>query len=188
MSDKSVTFSPREMEVLALAWQCMETQPKVRLPSVLCIPPAPPHHASIFIAYALTQRQIDMDKLAALTGYTPGSASVTLGKIKQKIKLVGSSTPAAPITPKRAGGPVRGKASSAKRGAAKANDDDESPSKKRKAPAKKIREEDIEADDDEEQFMGIGIKKEQSPEGMGSYEFYDQAREAAGYEIEDEEP
>jgi hypothetical protein len=127
-----------------------------------------------------------MDKLAALTGYTPGSASVTLGKIKQKIKLVGSSTPAAPITPKKPGGPVRGKTSSAKRSAAKVNGDDESPSKKRKAPAKKLREEEVEADDDEEQFMGMGIKKEQSPEGMGSYEFYDQARVAAGYEVEED--
>jgi hypothetical protein len=30
MAEKSITFSPREMEVLALAWQCMEAQPKVR--------------------------------------------------------------------------------------------------------------------------------------------------------------
>jgi hypothetical protein len=28
-SDKAITFSAREMEVLALAWQCMEAQPKV---------------------------------------------------------------------------------------------------------------------------------------------------------------
>lgn len=28
--DQSVSFSSREMEVLALAWQCMETEPKVR--------------------------------------------------------------------------------------------------------------------------------------------------------------
>ncbi|EOA81738.1 hypothetical protein ACJQWK_11114 [Exserohilum turcicum] len=62
---KEVTFSAREMEVLALAWQCMETPPK-----------------------------IDMVKLAALTGYTPGSASVTLGNIKRKIKLVGDSAAA----------------------------------------------------------------------------------------------
>jgi hypothetical protein len=27
--NKEISFSPREMEVLALAWQCMETQPKV---------------------------------------------------------------------------------------------------------------------------------------------------------------
>jgi hypothetical protein len=27
--EEGVSFSPREMEVLALAWQCMETEPKV---------------------------------------------------------------------------------------------------------------------------------------------------------------
>lgn len=30
-SNTTIQFSPREMEVLALAWQCMEAQPKVRL-------------------------------------------------------------------------------------------------------------------------------------------------------------
>lgn len=29
-SKDTVSFSPREMETLALAWQCMESQPKVR--------------------------------------------------------------------------------------------------------------------------------------------------------------
>lgn len=39
-NSKDVSFTPREMEVLALAWQCMETQPKVHLhPS---IPPCNP--------------------------------------------------------------------------------------------------------------------------------------------------
>jgi hypothetical protein len=27
------TFSAREMEVLAIAWQCMESEPKVSLPT-----------------------------------------------------------------------------------------------------------------------------------------------------------
>lgn len=36
------TLSEREMEVLALAWQCMETQPKVRRP-ILQSPPIPLH-------------------------------------------------------------------------------------------------------------------------------------------------
>ncbi|KAI1542971.1 PIG-U domain containing protein [Pyrenophora tritici-repentis] len=72
MSNNVITFTPREMEVLALAWKCMETQPKV-----------------------------DMNKLASLTGYTPGSASVTFGKIKQKIRLVGDSlSSAGPAPPK----------------------------------------------------------------------------------------
>lgn len=33
MSNKNITLSAREMEVLALAWQCMEAQPKVCTPS-----------------------------------------------------------------------------------------------------------------------------------------------------------
>ncbi|KAI4956040.1 hypothetical protein J4E91_000250 [Alternaria rosae] len=50
-------LTPRENEVLALAWQCFEQEPKV-----------------------------DMNKLAALTGYTLGSAGFTMGKIKRKLK------------------------------------------------------------------------------------------------------
>ncbi|EFQ91521.1 hypothetical protein PTT_11612 [Pyrenophora teres f. teres 0-1] len=72
MSNNNVTFTPREMEVLALAWHCMESQPK-----------------------------IDMNKLASLTGYTPGSATVTFGKIKHKIKLIGDSlSSSGPAPPK----------------------------------------------------------------------------------------
>lgn len=47
----------RENEVLALAWQCMETEPKVRLPPRL--------HMLIFADIAT---QIDFAKLARLSG------------------------------------------------------------------------------------------------------------------------
>ncbi|KAL7779588.1 hypothetical protein CFE70_009092 [Pyrenophora teres f. teres 0-1] len=70
MSNNNVTFTPREMEVLALAWHCMESQPK-----------------------------IDMNKLASLTGYTPGSATnghrakATTTSTPKKRTMPTSSTP-----------------------------------------------------------------------------------------------
>ncbi|KAF1982547.1 hypothetical protein K402DRAFT_457233 [Aulographum hederae CBS 113979] len=56
MSDKAIPLSEKEMRLLALAWQCFDIQPKV-----------------------------DYNKLAALAGYTSGSASVMLGRIKRKL-------------------------------------------------------------------------------------------------------
>ncbi|KAF2440713.1 hypothetical protein P171DRAFT_106571 [Karstenula rhodostoma CBS 690.94] len=72
-SEEALNFSAREMEVLALAWQCFESEPK-----------------------------IDIKKLARLTGYTEGSASVTIGKIKRKLKTHGGDAGATPaVTPKK---------------------------------------------------------------------------------------
>ncbi|KAF2754396.1 hypothetical protein EJ05DRAFT_489117 [Pseudovirgaria hyperparasitica] len=77
-SDTAVTFTEKEMFMLASAWQCMSEQPK-----------------------------IDMDKLAKICGYTAGSCSVTFGKLKRKIKALGDSnsdiTAAPPSTPKSGG-------------------------------------------------------------------------------------
>ncbi|RAR01165.1 hypothetical protein DDE82_006737 [Stemphylium lycopersici] len=136
-----VTFTSREMEVLALAWQCMETQPK-----------------------------IDMTKLASLTGYTPGSASVTLGKIKQKIKLIGNNAATnAPATPRKTGGgrpktastPLSS-SSSSKRGASAAM---ATPSKRpRKGVAREEQCGDGGGDDDDEEDFGVAgikVKKEE---------------------------
>ncbi|KAF2823523.1 hypothetical protein CC86DRAFT_69053 [Ophiobolus disseminans] len=166
MSDKSITLSAREMEVLALAWQCMEAQPK-----------------------------IDMNKLAQLTGYTPRSASVTFGNIKRKIKLLGEGLAAnGPTTPKKGGGHGRAKAgptttpkSTGKRSAkAAANGDDdipdpeETPTKRaKKAGSKKARED---LDDDEEEFNFGRIKKEEIDDIHNSATgLYDQmSRAAAG--------
>jgi hypothetical protein len=35
--EEGITFSPREMEVLALAWQCFDAEPKVRLVAPLTL-------------------------------------------------------------------------------------------------------------------------------------------------------
>jgi hypothetical protein len=167
-ADKSIQLSAREMEVLALAWQCMEAQPKVR--------PNPPTLSTFTLPYPSSPTpslhpntpQIDMQKLAALTGYTPGTASVTFGNIKRKIKLLGEGLAAAgPATPK-GGGPGRGKAagatprSSAKRSAAKATEEDgtETPTKrpKKSPPKKAARNAD---DDDDEEFDFGKVKKEE---------------------------
>jgi hypothetical protein len=96
-AEKSITFSPREMEVLALAWQCMDTQPKVR-------PSSPRLPSSAHTLLTSRKKKINMDKLARLTGYTPGSASVTFGNIKRKIKLLGEALAEdGPRTPKKGG-------------------------------------------------------------------------------------
>jgi hypothetical protein len=102
-----------------------------------------------------------MNKLASLTGYTPGSASVTFGNIKRKIKLLGDGLAAdGPATPKKAGGPERGKAgttpkSTGKRGAGKADGDGETPSKR----AKKTKKTTNDDEDDEESIPKV--KKEE---------------------------
>ncbi|KAF1936540.1 hypothetical protein EJ02DRAFT_427425 [Clathrospora elynae] len=144
--DKDVTLSPREMEVLALAWQCMETQPK-----------------------------IDMRKLASLTGYTFGSASVTFGNIKRKIKLLGDSLSAiAPATPKKRGGSDLAKTTPKKRGAAAVNDTATTPSKRTRKVARQPSADDEE--DDEEDFgfeaksKGAVVKKEEEEEGVDGFD------------------
>ncbi|KAL1613016.1 hypothetical protein SLS60_001248 [Paraconiothyrium brasiliense] len=130
-ADEAPTFTAREMEVLALAWQCFENEPK-----------------------------IDIKKLASLTGYTEGSASVTIGKIKRKLKAHGAgagggenrSTPAS--TPKKT--TVAKTPKSGKRGADKMFN--ESPTKTKKAKVQQ---------DEEEEFK---IKPE--PEVDGEYGGY----------------
>ncbi|EUC47043.1 hypothetical protein COCMIDRAFT_35346 [Bipolaris oryzae ATCC 44560] len=138
-NSKDVSFTPREMEVLALAWQCMETQPK-----------------------------IDMAKLGALAGYTPGSASVTFGKIKSKLKLLGESLQDTPGTPskstpkKKAATPASTTPRKRKNAALVA---DATPSKKGKMP---MREEDDVEDDDEVIKCDVsGVKKEEEIEDYG---------------------
>ncbi|KAH8719353.1 hypothetical protein GQ44DRAFT_829247 [Phaeosphaeriaceae sp. PMI808] len=70
-----IDLTSRENEVLALAWQCFENEPKV-----------------------------DIAKLASLTGYTPGSASVTLGNIKRKLKNRAAGITKDSPTPKKSQG------------------------------------------------------------------------------------
>ncbi|KAF2032292.1 hypothetical protein EK21DRAFT_87414 [Setomelanomma holmii] len=120
-TDKSVQFSAREMEVLALAWQCMESQPK-----------------------------IDMEKLAKLTGYTFKSAGVSFGNIKRKLKLLGEGLSAdGPATPKngRAKTATTSKSTGKKRAKGSDEDEVETPSKRPKKSTRKRNDDD---DDDED--------------------------------------
>jgi hypothetical protein len=88
-----------------------------------------------------------------LTGYTEGSASVTIGKIKRKLKTHGGggdsgATPVA--TPKKT--PVAKTPKSGKRAAAAAIDFDESPTKRKKKQPSVNAQQDRNADDDDEEF------------------------------------
>ncbi|KAF2794126.1 hypothetical protein K505DRAFT_304579 [Melanomma pulvis-pyrius CBS 109.77] len=135
--EEDISFSPREMEVLALAWQCMETEPK-----------------------------INMAKLAHLTGYTQGSASVTLGKIKRKMRQHAEGAGTSPTTPKKPTGVTKPK-SGTKRPTATPHD---TPSKK-KGSAKPPR---YDSDDDGE-FANVKVKTEEGRELLrGADEFLKQ--------------
>ncbi|KAH9863115.1 hypothetical protein IAQ61_009392, partial [Plenodomus lingam] len=136
--DKINPLSAREMEVLALAWQCMDVQPK-----------------------------IDTHKLASLTGYTPGSASVTMGNIKRKLKILGDSltsksgptTPKKTVTPKSTAGSKRG---------APAN---ETPSKRQKSGGRPKQQHSAKDDEDDDEEMtkteeSIKVKKELFEDAM----------------------
>jgi hypothetical protein len=110
---------------------------------------------------------MDFKKFAQLTGYTEGSAKVTLGNIKRKLKNHASGITGTPAstpkksatpsvkTPKSGGGKKRAVAEDAN-----GNGNDESPTKKARTPAKakpkKKREED--ADDE---FADVKIKSEE---------------------------
>jgi hypothetical protein len=130
-----------------------------------------------------------MEKLADLTGYTPGSASVTFGNIKRKIKLLGEDLAAnGPATPKKAGGPGRSKTttpkSTGKRGAAKTADN-ESPTKRTKKNSTKKTRDDLE--DDDEHFAPPVKKEEVNDINEGANDFYSQVQNAAGYDTEQDE-
>ncbi|ORY03495.1 hypothetical protein BCR34DRAFT_591575 [Clohesyomyces aquaticus] len=149
-SNQAITFSPKEMQNLALAWQCMETEPK-----------------------------IDYEKFGRLAGYTKGSASVTIGNLKRKLRthtgaLNGSpittpSTPKTPKTPK----------SSSKR-AAPGTSADATPSKKSRNTSAKGKNAHLGADimneDDEEEFKNVKVKSEEvAALGEDAQSFWDQS-------------
>jgi hypothetical protein len=135
-----------------------------------------------YAAHTLTCTQIDMVKLASLTGYTPGSASVTFGNIKRKIKQLGDGLAAdGPATPKKG---ARSKAtptpkSTGKRTASATDaNEDESPSKRpKKSTAKKIRDD----DDDDEHFVPRVKKEEVDELNAAAMGFYGPLTAAAGY-------
>ncbi|KAF2735523.1 hypothetical protein EJ04DRAFT_434820 [Polyplosphaeria fusca] len=163
-STEGLNLSAREMEVLALAWQCMEAEPK-----------------------------IDTAKLARLTGYTPNSATVTLSRIKRKLKdhaaQFDENNPALPKnassaagTPKKtsgtaAAGTSKDPKSTGKRATKVTATGDESPTKKRKATAKKGKGAASNGDDDDdEEFKVVNIKKEEHHDLLqGAQDFYNQS-------------
>jgi hypothetical protein len=121
-----------------------------------------------------------MAKLASLTGYTPGSASVTFGNIKRKLKQLGEGLAAdGPATPKNGARKATGTTpKSSKRGAT----EDPTPSKRaKKTPAKKARDD---TDDDDDEHFIPHVKKEEvadlNESALGLYGQLNNA--AAGYE------
>lgn len=149
MSATDNSLSQKEMETLALAWQCFDSEPKVRLPKQ--------HMCSQYQSCSpLTTTQVDTKKLAALTGYTVGSAGVTLGKIKRKLKNMSAAVTGEAVTPTST--PRKTPKSGGKRAAANTNDDD-TPSKKPRSNKKKART--PEPDDDDEEFRKVHVKNEE---------------------------
>ncbi|KAF2691984.1 hypothetical protein K458DRAFT_285033 [Lentithecium fluviatile CBS 122367] len=145
-------LSPRETEVLALAWQCMDSEPK-----------------------------IDFNKLADLAGYTPQSASVTFSKIKRKLKAhADGNSSGAPNTPKMpANTAPKTPKSGNKRAATIPAADGESPFKKKKSPTKKSA---YCQDDDDEEFKNVRVKSEETTDLLrGAAEFYNQAFNGGPY-------
>ncbi|KAI4617489.1 hypothetical protein J4E80_005692 [Alternaria sp. BMP 0032] len=132
------SLSAREIEVLALAWQCVDPQPKV-----------------------------DMVKLAALTGYTPGSASVTFGNIKRKLKnmAAGASEDSPPAKSRSGGRPRAATTSTPKKRGATAAPSSASKRSKKGAAARETTSSasDANDDDDDDDFglHGPKVKKEE---------------------------
>ena len=134
--------------------------------------------------------QIDIKKLARLTGYTEGSASVTIGKIKRKLKLHAAGTgeadagTASIATPKKAAG-AKAQKSAGKR-KTDVVDDENTPSKKKMKKMTMMKGADSKPaasafqEDEEEYKYKIKIKAEQDEDeddgdslaGYGGYEEY----------------
>ncbi|KAI4670380.1 uncharacterized protein J4E79_000661 [Alternaria viburni] len=132
------SLSAREIEVLALAWQCVDPQPKV-----------------------------DMVKLAALTGYTPGSASVTFGNIKRKLKnMAAGASEDSPPAKSRSGGRARATTATStpkKRGATAAAPASASKRRTARQPTSSNEASANDDDDDDDDFglNGPKVKKEE---------------------------
>lgn len=85
----------------------------------------------------LTSLQIDFEKLAGLSGYTVGSAKVTFGKVKRKIKaLQPGAEGSIVVTPKKGRAPAAATPKTPKTGTkrAAANADSPAPKKARATP------------------------------------------------------
>jgi hypothetical protein len=138
-----------------------------------------------------------MNKLAALTGYTPGSAAFTMGKITRKLTNKTAGISADNPTPKKSTGRPRTKSAPAgkKNGngkrAANSEEEDEhdgnadaTSSRRPKKAAKKP----LDDDDDDEEFGRHAIKKEEVNDlNFRAHDFYNQLNGAAaadGYGLE----
>ena len=101
-----------------------------------------------------------MPRLAELTGYTVGSASVTLGKIRRKMKLHAEGA-SAPSTPKKPAGVSKSTPKGTPKGTPKSSP------KKRTVPdstsgsPKKKKGKQVDNDDDYEEFHTPHIKAEE---------------------------
>lgn len=132
MSGQDVNFSPREIETLAAAWQCLDTDPK-----------------------------IDFVKLAQLTGYTEGSARFSWGVIKKKLKAKVASSGGGPVSaPKTPKTPRSTNATPKKRGAANINDTPSKKSKQNGRPLPVNVDNPVD-DDEEFEFRDLKVKKEE---------------------------
>lgn len=113
-----------------------------------------------------------------MSQYTPGSANVTFGKIKRKLKAKAAGAPAVPSTPKKATGGRPKTPKSNKRGATEEPATADTPSKKSKK-AKKVTKP---QSDDEEEFVNFSVKKEEiSDINSGADAFFKEATEYAGF-------
>jgi len=110
-----------------------------------------------------------------MSQYTPGSANVTFGKIKRKLKAKAAGAPAVPATPKKATGGRPKTPKSNKRGATEEPAAAGTPSKKSKKVTKP-------QSDDDEEFVNFTVKKEEiSDMNSGADAFFKEATEYAGF-------
>ncbi|KAJ4989834.1 hypothetical protein SVAN01_04671 [Stagonosporopsis vannaccii] len=99
MTASKLTFTARENEVLALAWQCFTTEPKVDINKLAALTGAshtPLHERASPLPALCLDPLSDYGRRNAMltleTQYTHSSASTTLGKLKARMKSASAST------------------------------------------------------------------------------------------------
>lgn len=135
-------FTDREREIMRMAWGCMETEPKVRLPL-----PSLTHHLLLQKLHHKSNVtcQVDYKKLASLAGMTNHvSASNAWARIKKKMQAQAGEAVAAggDATPKTAT-KKRAKASEGEDGG-EGGKEGGSPTKKARTPKAKVKKEVLE--------------------------------------------
>ncbi|KAJ4366654.1 hypothetical protein N0V95_000155 [Ascochyta clinopodiicola] len=168
MTQKPTTLSARENEVLALAWQCFEADPKyiphILFTTFLNLRNTPPHPSAI----PSSNPTSPTIQLTHPPQYTIGSARFTLGKIKTKLKTLSTSTSVSPATTPSS----KTKGRVAKKRTADTTGDDESGAPKGKKRAKKAGKAAGFDECDVEAVLGLGegeeeeVKVKREPEEM----------------------